>query len=95
MAGARRRDGPDGVDRSAVARFSKAALHGGTHDLESIFVQCVARAHRPGIDRAGRQAHWKAACYCDYGFHLTLMGEVADRRISASSPTPCRTAMPA
>jgi len=39
------------------------------------FVQCVhERTVQESIEQT--QAHWKAACYCDYGFHLTLMGEV-------------------
>jgi dihydropyrimidinase len=34
-----------------------------------------ARAHRPESIEA-TQAQVENACYCDYGFHLTLMGEV-------------------
>jgi dihydropyrimidinase len=56
------------------SQVSKAALHGGTTTLID-FVQCVhERTVQESIEQT--QAQWKAACYCDYGFHLTLMGEV-------------------
>jgi dihydropyrimidinase len=56
------------------AQVSKAALHGGTTTLID-FVQCT---HDRTIQQAIEQTDkmWKGACYCDYGFHLTLMGEV-------------------
>ncbi len=56
------------------SQVSKAALHGGTTTLID-FVQCVhERTVQESIEQT--QALWKGACYCDYGFHLTLMGEV-------------------
>ena len=56
------------------SQVSKAALHGGTTTLID-FVQCVhERTVQESIEAT--QAQWKDACYCDYGFHLTLMGEV-------------------
>jgi dihydropyrimidinase len=56
------------------SQVSKAALHGGTTTLID-FVQCVHdRTIQESIEQT--QGHWKAACYCDYGYHLTLMGEV-------------------
>src|SRR4030088_1982615 len=56
------------------SQVSKAALHGGTTTLID-FVQCVHdRTIRDSIDQT--QAHGRAACSCDYGFHLPLMGEV-------------------
>ena len=49
-------------------------MHGGTTTLID-FVQCVhERTIQQSIER--RRRTWKDACYCDYGFHLTLMGEV-------------------
>ena len=56
------------------SQVSKAALHGGTTTLID-FVQCV---HERTIQQSieATQAQWRNACYCDYGFHLTLMGEV-------------------
>ena len=56
------------------SQVSKAALHGGTTTLID-FVQCVhERTVQQSIEAT--QAQWKDACYCDYGYHLTLMGEV-------------------
>jgi dihydropyrimidinase len=56
------------------SQVSKAALHGGTTTLVD-FVQCVHdRTIQESIEAT--QAQWKGACYTDYGFHLTLMGEV-------------------
>jgi dihydropyrimidinase len=56
------------------SQVSKAALHGGTTTLID-FVQCVHdRTIHESIEAT--QAQWRDACYCDYGFHLTLMGEV-------------------
>jgi dihydropyrimidinase len=56
------------------AQVSRAALHGGTTTLID-FVQCT---HDRTIQQAIEQTDksWKGACYCDYGFHLTLMGQV-------------------
>src|SRR5262245_7237353 len=56
------------------SQVSRAALHGGTTTLID-FVQCVhERTIQESIEQT--QGVWKDACYCDYGFHLTLMGEV-------------------
>jgi len=59
------------------AQVSRAALFGGTTSLID-FVQCT---HDRSIQTAIEQtdANWKGACYCDYGFHLTLMGKVPGR----------------
>ena len=56
------------------AQVSRAALFGGTTSLID-FVQCT---HDRSIQTAIEQtdANWKGACYCDYGFHLTLMGKI-------------------
>ena len=56
------------------SQVSKTALHGGTTTLID-FVQCL---HERTIQQSieATQAQWRGACYCDYGFHLTLMGEV-------------------
>jgi dihydropyrimidinase len=56
------------------AQVSKAALHGGTTTLID-FVQCT---HDRSIQTAiaDTDTTWKNAVYCDYGFHLTLMGQV-------------------
>ena len=35
-----------------------------------------ARPLHPAVDRADWQRKWKDACYCDYAFHLTLMGKI-------------------
>jgi dihydropyrimidinase len=57
-----------------AAPVSRAALHGGTTTLID-FVQC---AHDRTIQQSIEQWQktWKDACYCDYGFHLMLMGEL-------------------
>jgi dihydropyrimidinase len=57
-----------------AATVSRAALHGGTTTLID-FAQC---AHDRTIQQSVEQWQktWKDACYCDYGFHLMLMGEV-------------------
>jgi dihydropyrimidinase len=56
------------------SQVSKAALHGGTTTLID-FVQCVHdRTVQESIEAT--QAQWRDACYTDYGFHLTLMGEL-------------------
>jgi dihydropyrimidinase len=68
------RPGPADVLTDPPSQVSKAALHGGTTTLID-FVQCVhERTVQQSIEAT--QAQWKDACYCDYGFHLTLMGEV-------------------
>jgi dihydropyrimidinase len=56
------------------AQVSRAALYGGTTTLID-FVQCT---HDRSIQQAIEQtdANWKNAVYCDYGFHLTLMGKI-------------------
>jgi dihydropyrimidinase len=56
------------------AQVSRAALFGGTTTLID-FVQCT---HERSIQKAIEEtdANWKNAVYCDYGFHLTLMGQV-------------------
>jgi dihydropyrimidinase len=56
------------------AQVSRAALFGGTTSLID-FVQCT---HERSIQTAIEQtdANWRGACYCDYGFHLTLMGKI-------------------
>ena len=56
------------------SQVSRAALFGGTTSLID-FVQCT---HDRSIQTAIEQtdANWKGACYCDYGFHLTLMGKI-------------------
>jgi dihydropyrimidinase len=56
------------------AQVSRAALFGGTTSLID-FVQCTHdRSIRTAIEQT--DADWKGACYCDYGFHLTLMGKI-------------------
>lgn len=56
------------------SQVSRAALHGGTTTLID-FVQCTHdRTIQQAIEQTDRL--WKGACYCDYGFHLTLMGAV-------------------
>ena len=80
------------MDRARIAaeteKLRAALLNSISHDLRTPlstvlgaattlidFVQCVhERTVQESI--AETQAHWKDACYCDYGFHLTLMGEV-------------------
>ena len=57
------------------AQVSKAALHGGTTTLID-FVQCMHDRIDPDSRSRQTDANWKGACYCDYGFHLTLMGKV-------------------
>lgn len=56
------------------AQVSRAALYGGTTSLID-FVQCT---HDRSVQAAIEQtdANWKGAVYCDYGFHLTLMGKI-------------------
>ena len=56
------------------AQVSRAALHGGTTSLID-FVQCT---HDRSVQTAIEQtdANWKGAVYCDYGFHLALMGKI-------------------
>ena len=63
---------PTYTDPASVV--SKAALHGGTTTLLD-FVQCT---HDRSIQQAiaDTDSTWKNAVYCDYGFHLTLMGQV-------------------
>ena len=56
------------------SQVSKAALYGGTTTLID-FVQCLHERTIQELIEA-TQAQWKDACYCDYGFHLTLLGEV-------------------
>jgi dihydropyrimidinase len=56
------------------AQVSQAALWGGTTTLID-FVQCT---HERSIQKAIEEtdAIWKHQVYCDYAFHLTLMGQV-------------------
>jgi dihydropyrimidinase len=56
------------------SQVSRAALWGGTTTLID-FVQCT---HERSIQQAIEQtdAIWKGDCYCDYGWHLTLMGAI-------------------
>ena len=56
------------------AQVSRAALYGGTTTLID-FVQCT---HERSIQKAIEETDsiWKGAVYCDYAFHLTLMGQV-------------------
>ena len=56
------------------APVSRAALHGGTTMLVD-FVQCT---HERSIQDAIEQteANWKGACFCDYAYHLSMMGKI-------------------
>jgi dihydropyrimidinase len=56
-----------------ASQVSRSALHGGTTTLLD-FVRCAHdRTIQEAIDHW--QHTWKDACYCDYGFHLMLVGE--------------------
>jgi dihydropyrimidinase len=69
---------PSEAEPKYMAQVSRAALFGGTTSLID-FVQCT---HDRSIQTAIEQtdANWKGACYCDYGFHLTLMGKIPVRQ---------------
>ncbi len=57
-----------------ASQVSQAALHGGTTTLLD-FVRCThERTIQQSIEHWQRT--WKSACYCDYGFHLMLNGEM-------------------
>jgi dihydropyrimidinase len=56
------------------SQVSRAALHGGTTTLID-FVQCTHdRSIQQAIEQTG--ANWKNDVYCDYAWHLTLMGKI-------------------
>jgi dihydropyrimidinase len=63
---ARLTDGPEVV--------SRAALHGGTTTLIDFAARSEALPLREIIAR--RDADWAGNCYCDYAYHLMLLGDI-------------------
>ena len=59
-------DGPEVV--------SRAALHGGTTTLIDFAARSEAITLREVIAR--RDADWAGNCYCDYAYHLMLLGDI-------------------
>lgn len=59
-------DGPEVV--------SRAALHGGTTTLIDFAARSEALPLREIIAR--RDADWAGNCYCDYAYHLMLLGDI-------------------
>lgn len=61
------------------AQVSKAALHGGTTTLIDFTEWRAGSSIADAIKQ--RRAEWDRACYCDYSFHLMLLGEVPPRTL--------------
>jgi dihydropyrimidinase len=55
-------------------QVSRAALFGGTTTLIDFAMWQPGERLQQTIER--RQQEWASACYCDYGFHLMLQGEI-------------------
>jgi dihydropyrimidinase len=78
------------------SQVSRAALHGGTTTLID-FVQCTHdRSIQQAIEQTG--ANWKNDVYCDYAWHLTLMGKIPlsqyDELSEAMQATPASRSSP-
>ncbi len=59
---------------------SRAALHGGTTTMIDFAARQEPLPLRDVIAR--RDADWEGACYCDYAYHVMLLGDIPPETVS-------------